>query len=959
MEKQYLKKSSRVLGLLLLMSVLPAFGAYAQSKISGTVYEVDGAKRVPLSGAAIALPEVAIGTISGIDGDYSLSNVPDGKMRLKISFIGKVPVDTIINVKGNMHLDFTLLNEDFHLKEVTVTATSSKVGQSTASQISRSAMDHLQATSLYDVMSLIPGGSAHNQNLNSSQTLTIRQVGSRLEADDNSRSSAADAMNAMGTAIIRDGAPISNESNLSAAHVTAINGSSGSVPVAIGGGSAPGNGVDIRTVSTDNIESVQVIRGIPSVEYGDLTSGAVIINTKAGREPLRVTAKANPNVYQAGFGTGFELGGNRGAMNINGDYAYNTNNPVSKYAHYQRGTARLMYSNTIGNVRSNTSLDFYYGKDSRDANPDDERSQTASSGRDIGLTFNTNGTWNINRGWLKSIRYVLSGTYTDKQSWYEDIASNASGPYSMTTTNGAVLGGVAGQHIYDADGNAITNFGPEDANHYAAFLPASYFYHYDIDSREVNVFGKLTASFFKSSGYLHNGILLGADFRSNGNVGEGKTFDPSAPPFLSKGLSNNSTYRPRAYKDVPFIHNIGAYIEDNFRYSIGGMNDLTITAGVRYDHASVVGGIATPRINASLYIVPDRLSIHGGYGVAAKMPSLIYLYPENAYFDYVNMNELSDDNRAEEDRMFITTTEVHKVDNSDLKIARNHKSEVGFSWQFGKSYLNVTGYHERLKNGYMLEQTFETFNTFEWNKYTRDENDNIVLDYSAPVLSTYAKPTNNLNVENKGVELEFNLGRIDAINTAFQLSGAWMKTKRWVDGYTFYDNSSGEPSARKPIAVYERKGDEEHFREVSTTLRVIHNIPSIGFVVSLTGQVTWNSADWSKFGQDSIPVGYINPSDAKFVKFDTPFTTTQEVKDAGYGYMLQSKSHSKAIRESYGPYYVINMNLTKEVGDILRVSFFANNMFRSYPRAESKRSKGTYHVFDNRFYFGVELSLTI
>ena len=39
-------------------------------------------------------------------------------------------------------------------------------------------------------------------------------------------------------------------------------------------------------------------------------------------------------------------------------------------------------------------------------------------------------------------------------------------PYSMTTTNGAVLSNFAGQHIYDANGNQITNFGPEDINHY-------------------------------------------------------------------------------------------------------------------------------------------------------------------------------------------------------------------------------------------------------------------------------------------------------------------------------------------------------------------------------------------------------------------------------------------------------------------------------------------------------------
>jgi len=71
---------------------------------------------------------------------------------------------------------------------------------------------------------------------------------------------------------------------------------------------------NVRSISTENIESIQIVRGIPSVEYGDLTSGAVIINTKAGREPLRVKAKANPNIYQVSMGTGFELGKKKGAL---------------------------------------------------------------------------------------------------------------------------------------------------------------------------------------------------------------------------------------------------------------------------------------------------------------------------------------------------------------------------------------------------------------------------------------------------------------------------------------------------------------------------------------------------------------------------------------------------------------------------------------------------------------------
>ena len=278
----------------------------------------------------------------------------------------------------------------------------------------------------------------------------------------------------------------------------------------------------------------------------------------------------------------------------------------------------------------------------------------------------------------------------------------------------------------------------------------------------------------------------------------------------------------------------------------------------------------------------------------------------------------------------------------------------------GKASLNVTAYKERLKNGYMMGQTFDTFNTFMYNEYGRNENGDIVLTSSLPVLSTYSKPTNNLNMETEGVEFDLNLGRIDAIRTAFQLNGSWMRTKSWRSGYDFYDNSEDAASKRQPVAIYSQEGNASYRQQFVTTLRAIHNIPRIGFVVTMTAQAIWQKSDWKTYGNDSIPVGYLALEDASVNMFEPgKYTTAQQMKDAGYGYMLQNVSHSNAIKESYSPYFCFNLNVTKEISDMLRVSFFANNMFRSYPRRESKRTPGSYTVLNNRFFFGLELSLTL
>ena len=935
----------------LLLSGITSLPLHAQShekgSISGKIHELDEKeKRIPLGYATLYFPDYGIGTTSDENGRFNMTNVPMGKARVQVMYVGKVTIDTLVNVNRDLTLDFTLQNENFNLKEVTVTATQNRAGRSTASNISRQAMDHLQATSLNDLLSLMPGGVSQNSALNSSQQINIRQIAGN--------SSHEEALNALGTAIIRDGAPISNNSNLSAMNPTVSGGAS-----AMSGGASPSGGVDVRSISTENIESVEIIRGIPSVEYGDLTSGAVIVHTKAGREPLRVKAKANPNVYQISMGTGYELGKDKGALNVSADYAYNTNDPKATYQHYQRTTGKVMYSNSFfhNQLRSNTSLDFIYGKDTRDRNPDDESTQTTSEGRDVGFNLNTNGTWNINKGWLQNIRYVLSGNYTDKQSFFETAYGSASAPYSMTTTDGAILSNFKGQHIFDAEGNQITNFGSEDANHYAVFLPSSYIGHYEIDSREVNAFAKLTATLFKQSGKVNNRILLGVDFKTDGNVGKGKTFDPTSPPLRNQ-TSKNSSYRPRPYKDIPFIHQFGAFAEDNFAWNIGE-RELKMQAGIRFDHASVVGSVLSPRFNASFDLIPHTLTLSGGYGITSKMPTLLYLYPEKAYFEYVNINELANESIPENERLFMTTTKVYDTSNENLKVAKNHKAEIGLRLNIGKVSASVTTFQERLKNGYSLDNTFSSFNSFSYKEYTRNENGDLVLASNLPVLNNYYTPTNNMNVKTQGIEFDVNVGRIDAIRTSFQLNGAWMRTQSWNNGYEFYDNSGTSASSRTPVAIYDAGAVKSYRQQLTTTLRATHNIPEIGFVVTLTTQAIWNQSNWKTFGNDTIPVGYISLENEVIMFPEGKYTSIEQLKADGYDYMLQNPNHSHAIKETYSPYFCFNLNVTKEISDMFRVSFFANNMFRSYPRVESKRNPGTYISLNNRFFFGLELSCTL
>ncbi|MFR7876857.1 MAG: TonB-dependent receptor plug domain-containing protein [Butyricimonas paravirosa] len=182
-----------------------------------------------------------------------------------------------------MEVDFSLeirmVETSLALDEVNVVATKNEAGQATSSKIGRQAIDHLQATSLADLMQLLPGQLLRqNSDMTSPEQFYLRT----LNVDKN---------NAFGVSIMVDGIPMSNDVNLNSNEFNVV-----------------GGGYDLRKIGTDNIESVEVIRGVPSVEYGDLSAGAVIVKTSVGKSHYQARVKVNPSIVQASLGKGWRLG---------------------------------------------------------------------------------------------------------------------------------------------------------------------------------------------------------------------------------------------------------------------------------------------------------------------------------------------------------------------------------------------------------------------------------------------------------------------------------------------------------------------------------------------------------------------------------------------------------------------------------------------------------------------------
>ncbi|MDY3783847.1 MAG: TonB-dependent receptor plug domain-containing protein [Candidatus Cryptobacteroides sp.] len=916
--------------------------AEGKLKLSGRVFSIEGGKKLPLEGAVVQIKSAGLYSLADSKGEYSFEKLDEGSYNLNIEFLGYVTKDTTIVLSRNARsrFDFTLEESSFHLEDVRIVAQSNKAGEATSSTISRQAIDHALTSSLSDVMQLLPGVSLSNPSLASAQSLSIR-------------SASESAMNSLGTAVIVDGSPMSNNANREGI-TAAMNGTASTIggTATFDAGSVPNSGVDVRTISTDNIESVEVIRGIPSVQYGDLTSGAVIINSKAGSEPLTVRMKTDPKIYQVSASKGFRISEKAGSLHLSSDYAYSNSKTTESYAYYQRLNLKAVYSKAFDKLSTTSTLDLRYGKDTRNPNPDDYRTKLATGGLNYGYRISTNGTWSINRGWLKSIRYDLSNSLTVKNSFKEQICSNAAALYTFNMVNGTTVSNVPGLVLYDTEGKAITNFTQEmvDSGVKAFFSPDSYFSHYDFYGKELNTYAKVVAKFFKSWGKTSESILAGMDFKSDGNLGKGFVFDENTPPPHS--TNNDAGYRERPLYDIPFVNQTGIFAESAFHTRILHRM-LKLTAGIRYDLVGRLDALS-PRVNLSYELIPDVLDLRGGYGITAKAPTSAYLYPDKAYYDQLQYNNVVPETG---EKLVIASTRIYDTVNEELEMARNRKLELGVDIVIAGRYtLKITAYDELMKNGYAYGACFahEPYIFYTTAGISATGSPLFTPKTTGNKFFRYYSPRNSRYEHNRGLEYELNLGRFDAIRTSFHLNGAWMKTMSASNDYSYDYRLKSGSYVNANVSVYDPFKSKVNYEKFLSTLRITHNIPSVGFVVTLATQLNLFTRSWTDWNNDEYPQYYLDCMDGTMKEF-----TSEMASDPAYKYMYDIPSASRLVVSKTIPTVVFNLNLSKEVGSWLTASFYVNNIFNSRPLDPSEITPGAFTELNNPMYFGFELKIKI
>jgi hypothetical protein len=683
-----------------------------------------------------------------------------------------------------------------------------------------------------------------------------------------------------------------------------------------------------------------VIKGIPSVVYGNLTSGVVSVKTKAGYQPLAIRLKADPKIKQVALNKGFRLPSDQGFLNVSFDYLSSVADVRSRYKGFDRITAQTAWSKVFMKKSTplsfNTKLSYFGTVDNARTDPDALTPEEKYKSQDNGFRYNLNTRWSLNKKIISNLKFSFSTAYTHQTSYQKMYRSSS--------------GGV----------NAISLSLTEGENE-GIFLPTEQLTEYRVDGKPLNIFSQLTLDkFITFKNGIINKTLIGGEYRLDGNYGRGQIYDISNPPFIARNSS-----RPRSFRDIPSLQSYSFYLEDKVTLPIKSTR-LVLQAGVRLNNYqpagffhSDVGFYLEPRFNARYRLINKNsnsvvkfLSLNFGIGKTYKSPSLIYLYPDKAYYDLPVLDYYTGDPATQ---MVLFYSMQFDTRNPGLKPYENLKRELGADITIGRVSGNITAFREKLSDGFDFIPRYEFIDYYKYITDSVPEGEKpdpstLPKEYDDHIIS-YRVPVNNKETVKSGVEFTVNFGKIEKLYTSFIVDGAWLRTTRVYStkDYAYLPGSqSGEQF--KEIGVYPA-GESKVSERLNTNLRMVCQIPQLKMIVSTIVQVIWiNKYYYPRY--DEAPL-YLYDKNGNIIEF-----TDEMREDPDYQKYVRTKSDFYYLTESMPPLFLANIRLSKEIANILKLSFYVNNFFNYRPMYQYTRG-GSYTRRNPSIYFGAEIVVTL
>lgn len=985
--------------LLFIFTVLFCLMSFARGPIfqlSGII--VDAKTAQPIEFATIALSDNSLWAVSNEKGEFQINKIAGGKVEIAFSCLGYVKQSLTFVFDDNITKQTIALNEDnLTLNDVVVTAKKSNDNIGTSYKIDRNTLNHMQVLNVADVSQLLPGGKTSTAtSLVSASRFALRSGSSWGEMGNPT----------FGTGVEVDGVRLSNNATFPSANQMQT------------------YGVDTRNISPTNIESVEIVTGIPSVEHGDISSGIVKIHTRKGITPTHIEFSTNINSKQVSANKGFSLGEKAGVMNISIDHTTSVSDIASPHTSYKRNNLAINYSNTLRKetgkpISVQAGIAGNIGGYNSEEDPDSFK-DTFAKYKDNMLRANFSANWLLNYKWITNLKLSTSYTQSDRKQTVKKNQSSSTSTSAIHSTEEGYF--VATRYEDNPDAPVL-------------IIPPGYWFEtmYE-DDKPINFTANLKADWSKRVSNINNKIMIGADYSMSSNKGHGVYYDD---------MRLAPSWREYRYSDIPTFHNLAWYVQDQLKLYLN-TGTFELTAGVRADNSyiedSEYGAVSSfsPRLNAKYKTVHDnstfirQLSFHAGWGKTVKLPSFNILYPEPGYRDLLTFVA-----PTTSDNTYFTayyTQPAMRIYNSDLKWQSNMQSEIGAELNTRWAKISVTAYYNLTQNPYSREAIYSPF-TYKMTdqrglnaitipsanrQYIVNQQTGIVTvaDRTGSVsnqIVEYKERTrarsdyyygNGSPLHRAGLEWIVDFEKIEALKTSFRFDGKFYYYKG-VDKRVQQSTSSSAqlmPNGEyyKYIGFYNGGtsiANGSVSKQSQANLTIITHIPQVRMIVSLRleGSLYTHSQSLSEFGgsqrgfvldspgdffpsptQTDIYAGnqyvglypdyYISFDDMETkIPFEEKFRWAKENDMELYNNLarlIEKTSYNFTFNPSkISTYFSANINITKEIGDVASVSFYAKNFINNMSLTKDSQREYEQTLYNSGkippFQYGLTLRLKL
>lgn len=895
------------------------FAQTDKATVEGVVRDSDGK---PLSFATMFIAELGTGVSTDLEGKFRFTGTKGTEYTLNVSYLNHVDKEVKVKAGSPEPLVIVLEEQSYELAEVVVMADYKKNQGSTA-VINQQALEHIQPTSVADVLSLIPGGLFRESSATGFNRISLRQSGS----DDNT---------SLGMAVVMDGIPQDNDGFR--ASIPGLSTEEYSDRLGMN------RGIDLKTLSTDHIRKIEIVKGISSAKLGNLSSGVIQTTSKIGITPAQLRMKVDPLTKLIYLGKGFRISPKMGYLHTGIDYTSvydDRRDPMSKYS---RLTGQVTYNNSV-DVGDKTLFLFFKLSEVYTLNQAKEDELTQDYNESFRNKYSRTGAS------FKAQMYDL-GKIVDN---VEFIAS-ADYTYDLIDRNRLVQTGTP----------LPSPLATEEGESEGIYLPSTYYSPFQIENKPLSLLTQLNAeSLFETRSFRHK-VIYGLSWKRTKNYGEGVMVDMTRPPYPG----NNEYVRPVPNRSIPALSVGAAYAEEQLKHS-NRWFDFELNAGVRFTQMFNLDTKYTelrklqvePRINAALSFNIDlaggkslRNMFRFGFGQENKLPTLDYIYPDRVYKDMIVLNAYT--KQDDPFNHLITYTKIYDVTNNSLRPNRNTKYEAGWDVEYEGYSLSLTFFKEHSDRG------FESVAEYSPVRYTRyvDPIDGQPIvgrrpekeDYVADPYATFVDMDivrNSMKVEKKGLEYLLRFPKIIPLSTTVEINGAYYDTRYSSGAPLQYHPAFRDDDRPQPYVGIYRRQDITRQRIFNTNLWFNTNIPRYKMIFTTFFQFIWLNEEM-RINGDEYPSAYFD-TDGRMHTVDDRIL--QSIKD-GHTVWRHYHIYKEDFSETLPVSLTVNFKVTKEFSRMIRASFFVNNILDINPLYKNRYNQNV-RVWQKSF-FGAEMTFS-